>query len=278
MRIPFRFLVLAATMAGLAHLSATRAETTRTVLISASDAKGPITDLKAADLTVKEGGKDAAIASLEGATGRLDVMLLVDDLGSGAFQAGVLQLLQSLVNNATFTIMEFKPQTIKLLDSSNDVKALQDTVLKLGPRGKIDHDGENLADTIGNAAKVLRQRNAARPVIIVLTISGVGQVRNPNLAMNDLRDTGVMFNVVYVSNADIGQVISDGPRQTGGRIEQASGANGVQPAVQKIIDALVNQYVLTYKLADGVKPSDRLSVATTRKGVTLYAPQRVLAK
>jgi hypothetical protein len=84
-----------------------------------------------------------------------------------------------------------------------------------------------------------------------------------------------MLNVVYVSNADIGQVIGDGPRQTGGRIQQAAGANGVQPAVQKIIDVLLNQYVLTYTLADGVKPADRLSVTTTRKGITLYAPQRI---
>jgi len=38
------------------------------------------------------------------------------------------------------------------------------------------------------------------------------------------------------------------------------------------------QYLLTYTLPDGVKPADRLSVSTSRKGVTLTAPSRVATK
>jgi hypothetical protein len=35
---------------------------------------------------------------------------------------------------------------------------------------------------------------------------------------------------------------------------------------------------LTYTLPDGVKPSDRLSVSTIRKGVSLFVPSRIQDK
>src|ERR1041385_9065461 len=47
-------------------IQARRAETTRTVYISATDSKGsPVTDLTASDLVVKEDGKERVIASLQ---------------------------------------------------------------------------------------------------------------------------------------------------------------------------------------------------------------------
>jgi hypothetical protein len=49
----------------------------------------------------------------------------------------------------------------------------------------------------------------------------------------------------------------------------------VPAALAKIADNLMNQYVLTYTLPDGVKPNDRLSVSTSRKGVRVLAPTRV---
>lgn len=268
-------LTLAAATAMFAGLSAAPAEITRTVYISAADQRGPVTDLTAEDLTVKEGGKDAKVASLTPATADMDVQLIVDDSGSGAFQGAVLQILQAFINHAKFTIFEMKPQAVKLVDQSNDTKVIQDALNKLGPRGKMDHDGENLNEAIGTAARTLRAMKSARPVIIVLTIGGVGQVRNANFVMDQLRDSGAMLNVLYVSNADIGVVIGDGPRQSGGRLEQAPGVNAMQSGAQKLIDAIANQYVLTYTLPDGVKPSDRLSITTRRKGLSLFAPQRI---
>ena len=63
------------------------AETQRTVYFSAFDAKGTaVTDLTAADLAVKENGKDRAIASVVAATEPILVSILVDDGGSGGFQ------------------------------------------------------------------------------------------------------------------------------------------------------------------------------------------------
>jgi hypothetical protein len=46
-------------------------------------------------------------------------------------------------------------------------------------------------------------------------------------------------------------------------------------AVEQVAEELLHQYEIKYALADGVKPSDKISVSTKRKGVTLHAPSRV---
>ena len=61
------------------------AEVTRKVYISASDSKGaPITDLTAAEITVKEGGKERTVAGLVPATAPVHVAILVEDCRHGS--------------------------------------------------------------------------------------------------------------------------------------------------------------------------------------------------
>ena len=87
-----------------------------------------------------------------------------------------------------------------------------------------------------------------------------------------------MLNVVHVTGADLGMAMGDGPRQSGGRIEQAGTADAITTALIKIANSLQQQYLLTYTLPDGVKPAERLAVSTARKGITLTAPTRIATK
>jgi hypothetical protein len=186
-----------------------------------------------------------------------------------------LQILQALMGSAKFSISQFTPQAVKLLESSEDIDAIQGALNKLGRRGKLDAGAEQLTEAISDSAKALQQRNAARPVIVVFTISGDVQTKNPDIAMKTLQTTGAMLNVMIVSGSQAGIVLGDGPRQSGGRIEQVGALSAVPPALTKITDSLLHQYELTYTLPEGVKPSDRLSVSTIRKGVSLVAPSRI---
>jgi hypothetical protein len=254
-----------------------RIVTPRVVYISATDSKGAlVTDLTAADLAVKEGGKDQAIVSLEAATAPMDVVILVNDNGTGVFQPGVFQFCQSLLGHAKFSISQFTPQAAQVLDSSDDVSAIQSALGKLGPRGKVEGSGEQLIDAISESSKTLQQRKAARPVILVLTVSGENEESlNPQPVLNQVRLSGAQLNVVFFTGAGTGQVLGDGPKQFGGRSEEVHAPAGVGPVITKITDTLLHQYALTYSLPDGVKPSDRLSVTTSRKGVTVLAPARI---
>ena len=71
------------------------------------------------------------------------------------------------------------------------------------------------------------------------------------------------------------QVLGDGPRQSGGRQWPVSALTAVPKAMLSIANDLSNQYKITYTLAAGTKPSDRLNVTTSRRGVTLRAPTRI---
>ena len=71
------------------------------------------------------------------------------------------------------------------------------------------------------------------------------------------------------------KVLGDGPKQSGGRHEEMIATAGVPKALQLVADDLLNQYVVSYSLPAGVKPSGKIAVAVGRRGVTLRAPTRV---
>src|SRR5262245_4518461 len=99
-------------------------EVQRTVYFSALDAKGvAVTDLTAADLVVKEGGKDRVIAKVEPATAPIQLSILVDDGGTGGFQGAVAQLLDAMMGHGQFAIRVFNPQASRLTDFTEDVGA-----------------------------------------------------------------------------------------------------------------------------------------------------------
>ena len=72
----------------------------------------------------------------------------------------------------------------------------------------------------------------------------------------------------------LGQVIGDGSRESGGRHDQVISTTLI-PTLEHLADELLNQYALTCVLPDGVKPTDKLSVASKRKGVTIRAASRL---
>ncbi len=259
-----------------ARVPAPLAETPRTVYISATNASGAqVTDLTAADIAVKEDGKDRVVASLKPATGVMDVHIFVDDNGGGAYQQAVLDFLQPTIQHARFSISQFSPQAVKILQGSTDMDEIQAALNKLGRRGRIDTDGEQIAEALGTAARALQQTKPARPVFLVLTLSGDSGHKNPDLIMGNIRRSGAIVNAVFLQTSGIGQVLGDSPRESGGQAVRIGSVNAISPAIKKITDALLNQYELTYTLPDGVKPADRVAITTTRAGVTLLAPTRI---
>jgi hypothetical protein len=262
------------------------ADVTRQIYISATDGSGaPVTDLTAADISIKEGGRDRPIESLAPATGSMHVALLVDDAGSGAFQAAIAQFLERTGPRGQFSITLLNPQPSLLVDFTNDPSLLKDALSRLGRRGRQRHigieqaDGDQMLDAIDRAAKDLRQRKAERSVIVALTLAGgKPQLIEPNNVLQSLRAGGTMLNVVHLSGADLGMVMGDGPTQSGGRIEQAGNGNGIIPAAIRVAESLQTQYVVTYTIPEGTSLSDRIAVSTLRRGIKLTAPTRITAK
>jgi len=260
--------------------AAMKADVRRIVHFSAVDGKGAhVTDLTAADLTVKEGGKDRAINAVEPATMPMQLSILVDDGGTGGFLGALSQLIQATFGRAEFTIRVLSPQAIKVVDFTRDADDLRAALGRIGPRGRIQVDTEQIIAGVGDAAKELRQLRARRASIIALTASGEKtQSDLADEALNALKDSGASLSVIYVTGVELGRVLGDGPRHSGGMIEQVTGNTALGPAIAKLTDNLRNQYALTYTVPDGVKPSDRFALSTTRRDVKLLAPTRIPAR
>jgi hypothetical protein len=249
----------------------------RTVYFSALDDKGaPITDLTAADLTVKEGGKERTIAVVQPATTPMTVALFVDDAGTGAFQSAVAQFFDATYGHATYALSVMNPQPIKVADYTADTGLLRTAIGRLGQRGRIPADTEQIVEAVAGAAKELQQLNAPRPVIVVMTVRGEKPLSDlADTALSNLRISGASLHLPYITGNELGKVLGDGPKQSGGMIQQASAGVALGPVLAKIADNLMHQYVLRYTIPDGVKPNDRLSLSTSRKGVKLLAPSRL---
>jgi hypothetical protein len=272
--------VLAFLLTGTTSPATGVAETTRRVYISAVDSTGAqVTDLTAADITVKEDGKDRPVASLQPAVAPMQVAILVDDSGLGAFQSGVAQFLQMNLGRGQFSITLLNPQAIPIVDFTADGAALKNALGRLGRRARIQPDGDQMLDAIARAAKTLEKVKAERAVILALTLAG-GQPDSiePRDVLNAVKSSGAMLNVVHVIGAEVGMVMGDGPRQSGGRLEQAGTGEAIPVALVRIANSLQQQYLLTYTLPDGVRPAERLTVSTSRKGITLTAPTRIATR
>jgi hypothetical protein len=262
---------------GILAFAAPRADVLRVVYFSAVDSKGvQVTDLTAEELTVKEGGKDRAIASVRPATEPMQISLLVDDAGIGAFQPAVAQFLQTTLGRAQFSIRVLSPQPLMVAMLTDDVVKLRAALNRMGPRGRIETDGEQIIAGVAEAAKELQQLRAARPAIVVLSASGEAVSSGiADEALKALQRSGASLSVLYITGVELGKVLGDGPKQSGGMMQRANGTAAVGPALAKLADNLMHQYVLTYTIPDGVKPNERLALSTSRKGVTLIAPSRL---
>jgi hypothetical protein len=275
------FAGFALTMTGRATATsgsaAPRPDVLRKVYFSAVDGKGaPVTDITAAELTVKEGGKEREIAEVKPATAPMHVSIFVDDAGTGAFQIAVAKFFEALLRQAKFAVSIMNPQPIKVADYTADPEELRAALGRMGQRGKVDVDGEQIVDAVGGAARELERLKAGRPVIVVLTASGEAAVSNQSdNALNALRASGASLHVLSITGIEMGRVLADGPKQSGGMTQQVSRGVTIAPVLAKIADNLLHQYVLTYTIPDGVKASERLSLATSRKDVKLLAPTRL---
>lgn len=266
-------LMLLATTSGTARPP----DVVRTVHFSAVDAKGVhVPDLTAADLAVKEGGKDRAIEAVGPASMPMKLSILIDDNGTGGFQGALSQLIQATFGQAEYTVRALSPQAIQIVGFTKDADELRDAIRRLGPRGRVESDSEQIIAGVTDAAKELLQRKARRASIVVLTAANEkAQSDMADEALRVLKNSGASLSVIYVTGVQLGLVLGDGPRRSGGIIEQVTGNGALTPSVAKLADTLRNQYMLTYTVPEGVKLNERLSLTTSRKGVKLISPNRL---
>jgi len=303
---------LASSIAGLVALVALapsgapgkQDQRTRTVYVSVTDKNGTaITDMQADEFEVKEAGKPREIARASAATLPLRIVLLVADQGTGAFQLGLARFMQRLLGHAEFQLVSVIVQPEKLTDFSHEGRDLSAALNRLGPRGR--ERGAQLMEAIQDAARDV-QHDDRRPVIVVMRLGGeaASSITGDDVRQQ-LRRSGAALYVISAAGAqgvappqatgtdavsvqqghlrdselaegafNLAQVLGDGAQESGGRHDQVIATTHAK-ALEQIANELLHQYEIAYVSADGVKPGDKLSVSSRRKGVTVRAPSRV---
>jgi VWFA-related protein len=297
---------MALTSEAAAQSGSVRFPRVTTVYVSAIDRHdAPVGDLTAKDFVLKEGGDIREIVKVEPATAPLHIAMIVDDSGTGIFRYPVASFVDRLLGRAQFAIGRVVGQVQNLVDYTSDVERLRTAVLGLGMRSETQKGGQ-VVEAVFQAARDLRQSDAERPVILVLTDTEAEYSSlSAQHVLDELQQSGAVMHVVAVMKraawnasaptspgvltttvaadkpsdllerqVDINRVLGDGPKQSGGRLVEIAGLAGQIPELQQIAEELNRQYLITYIVPAGEKPGQKLNVSTKRRGISVRAPSR----
>jgi VWFA-related protein len=271
-------------------------EGTRHIYISAIDKKGsPVTDLNAQDVTVREDGTARDIVGVQRADAPLSIALLVDDTGPGLrfIREGVGAFIQRLGGRAEIQLVSTGGRNSVLVEFTGRVDSLYQGVRQLITRTT---SGAYLLDGVRDAIKALNEREAERPVIVVLTLEGpeFSNIRADHL-LDELQRSRALLHVVTLGkptlktmtgwnempsqslrenldeNINRKKFLEDGSRQSGGNLEQVLVDSGIPAALQLLADELVSQYVVVYRRPETPAAPKKINVSVKRSGVKVRA-------
>jgi VWFA-related protein len=273
-------------------LSATPAPPTqRSVHVTVVDNQGtPVTDLTAADFTLKEGGRDREIATVEIAKAPLQVALAVEETLTplGPVRQGMVDFMQRIAPSGQVELVVVGQSSRVAVPPTSDLQAMVAGIKAL-PFVQRPSNANHIPEAVAGLAQGFIKSKPERPVIVMIALyTEQPSSMDPDHVLNLLRDSNALFHSITIEfggvstaagqvedNAGRAQVLGDGPKQAGGRRWPVTVATVIPRILQQIAGEIGSQYKITYTLPEGQKPSDRLQVTTKRRGVTLRSPSRI---
>ncbi len=274
--------------------SGSPARTNRVFVTVTEESGAPVLDLALEDFVVKEDGKVRDVVRAEVTSSPAQIMIIVDDNGSGLFRYGLVQFVRQLHGRAEIALSSVTGQTQKLVDYTGDTDRIIEAVATLSARPGTN-DGGQLLEGIFQSSKEQQKREAQRPIIVALTVGGEEHSTLPaHHVLDQLAQSGSQLYVIQVAgtmmrptvpitqsrqllneNLNLSEVLGEGPKQSGGWRAEIVAAAGIVPGLQRIASELRSQYAVNYERADKVRSTEKVNVSIRRRGVQLRAPNRV---
>ena len=169
------------------------AATERTVYVTVTDNKGaPVSDLTAADLVVKEGGKEREITKAAPATAKMRLTLAVEErlIADTSIRQAIFEFLKRMIDYAEIRMITIglRNQTVADYTSSLDVLVGAINKFTLNPMQE-----SNVAEGVLEIAAHYAEAKVERPVLVVLAISGGQAGVDPRTVLDKLRQSGTMM-------------------------------------------------------------------------------------
>jgi hypothetical protein len=261
----------------------------RTVYVTVVDGNGAaVTDLTAADLVVKEGGKEREIVKAGPASAKMRLTIAVEErlMADAAVRQAMFAFMKRVIDKAEIRLVTIglRNNTAADYTSALDVLVAGINKLTLNPRPE-----SQVAEGVNEVASELIAAKPERSALVVLAFSGGQAGVDPRSVLEKVRQSGVTMSAVTLAGGTTDsssaasladqsgreQVLGDGPKQSGGRRLEVPSTGAFPQALQQIANDLLAQYAITYTLPEGVKPDKRFSISSKRRGVTLRAPSLI---
>ncbi len=278
-----------AAMLGVAAIVSVSAAgpTIRTVYVTVVDGQGhAVPGLTPADFAVKEGGRVHEILSVAPASERMRLALMVDHplVGATEVRQGLADFVTRMCPSADIALYMISRRAERLVNFISNPDVLIDGIRNLPLSHPLSTGG--VPDAIFEVAKQVAKEKPARPVIVLVTTEQGMAVADPEYLLNEIAKSKAQFWAVSFGTAGSAPLsmsirvpmslsIADALQQSGGRRVPILSVPGFPDGLQQVADDLSSQYLITYALPSGVKPSERISVSLKRPGATLRAPSRV---
>jgi hypothetical protein len=280
--------------AGASLLASAQAGTAveRTVYFTARHENGTYAaDLTAADLTVREGGSVREILRVGRSGARLKICLAIDDGLSPdvVIRQAAMRFVEGLQGSADIALYLVGNGNAKLVDYTADSRPLLKAINNLPRRAQ---GGGNLVQSLYDLAGSQRSLEGRRAIVVLATEVPQRVTVTANGVLDQLRDHGTtlyaatlvgpagtaptptpeMAHLETIEEIERDRALNDGTRQSGGLRLSSMRMDDFPAALDRIRGELLNQYELIYVMPAGSKSDGRLSLTTSRKGVTVRAP------
>lgn len=267
------------------------AQILRTAYVTATDQAGQfLTDLTAADLSVKEAGRERAITRVERSTVPMQIAVLVEEglAPDTRVRAAVFEFAKRMNERANIALILVGRRNETLVDYTTDLEVIARGINAFGMApARME---EALVEGIFDVAKSMTGLERGRRVIVALAIEHPQTASmSARQALDELQKSGAMFYAATLTSGAASaerpsdamdqshrdQVLGDGTLQSGGRRQESPRTSGFPSVLSGIADELLNQYAVTYELPAGVRPEGRLAISAKRKDTRLRAATRI---
>jgi hypothetical protein len=279
------FLVVAAALLSGSRLAGQALE--RSMYVSVvNDAGAPVPDLGPSDFIVREDNVAREVLRVAPADEPMQIAVLVDTSQTARDNVSYMRtalppFVTALTNPGDagakneVALIAFGERPTIITDYTSRVSDLQKGITRIWSQTEA---GAYLLDALIEVCQGIRKREARRPVIVAIAIEGRElSYRQYDQVLGPLGDSGAPFYALMIGTpsgdlSDEGRsrsiVLDRGPAETGGRRDQLLTGMALNDKLKQLANQLMHQYRVTYARPQSLIPPERVTVSTSRPGLT----------
>lgn len=269
----------------------------RTLYVTARGADGAaVTELKAADLVIREGGQERRIIKVEPSRGTLQIAVAVEELlaPDDDIRRSVANFIDHVRESGRVALYLVGRRSEQRVNYTAEIVPFAAAINKFPVRGAAPGD---IVQAVHEIARAQRSREGRRAIVVLglegaqpssVTAEGViEQLRAASSVLYAATLAGGNSSTVpagatsggrrldlegQVSGLERDRMFAEATRQSGGIHVSFQRTAGMFPALERIAAELNNQFVVSYEgdvMSDGT-----VTVAASRAGLTVRGPTR----